>query len=354
MQSSPHAQSGCHSHVRRSVVLHCRYQYGVPYYELLQSFGVSMKDKYIECPMRPVGIAAACDWALMVPCLYADLMIEPRTIYVHHVMLEVFIEQILKHMPVHTRFVLVTSGTDHTIPTASGDVRFYPMRGFSNVSSERGGPHWQVLTHSVQLVHWFCENHDINDDRVSTLPTGIVKSIEGMSPVPFNSAPSPLRHRPLRFLVSHRTRSMTGQWGHRQNVTNMCLKLLLTDDLCLYPSTHLSVDHRKSISQRVWIHLATSVPFVLCVHGGGLDPSPKAWEAIMLGTIPIIQHSTLDDAYEQLPVVFVRSWQVLFEGNLTAIKSRLQGIVEALSPYYDDPIFRGPVVEVRTVIMSSF
>jgi len=74
----------------------------------------------------------------------------------------------------------------------------------------------------------------------------------------------------------------------------------------------------------------------------------------MLGTIPIIQHSTLDDAYEQLPVVFVRSWQVLFEGNLTAIKSRLQGIVEALSPYYDDPIFRGPVVEVRAVILSSF
>jgi hypothetical protein len=53
-------------------------------------------------------------------------------------------------------------------------------------------------------------------------------------------------------------------------------------------------------------------------------------------------------------VVFVRSWQVLFEGNLTTIKSRLQGIVEALSPYYDDPILRGRVVEVRAVIMPSF
>ena len=114
------------------------------------------------------------------------------------------------------------------------------------------------------------------------------------------------------------------------------------------------MDNRKGINKELYIKLITSVPFVLCVHGGGLDPSPKAWEAIMLGTIPIIQHSTLDDAYEQLPVVFVRSWQVLFEGNLTAIKSRLQGIVEALSPYYDDPIFRRPVVEVRAVIMSSF
>ena len=32
------------------------------------------------------------------------------------------------------------------------------------------------------------------------------------------------------------------------------------------------------------------------------DPSPKAWEALLVGTIPVIEHSTLDDAYSQLPV----------------------------------------------------
>jgi hypothetical protein len=25
------------------------------------------------------------------------------------------------------------------------------------------------------------------------------------------------------------------------------------------------------------------VPFILCVHGGGVDPSPKAWEAVIAG-----------------------------------------------------------------------
>ena len=114
----------------------------------------------------------------------------------------------------------------------------------------------------------------------------------------------------------------------------------------MYPSPHVSVDHRKGISQRVWVRLATSVPFVLCVHGGGLDPSPKAWEAIMLGTIPIIQHSTLDDAYEQLPVVFIQRWQHLFEGDLAIIRSRLRRIAETLSPYYDDPHQRQQVIEV--------
>ncbi len=28
-----------------------------------------------------------------------------------------------------------------------------------------------------------------------------------------------------------------------------------------------------------------------CTHGGGVDPSPKAWDAIRVGTIPIIEVS---------------------------------------------------------------
>ncbi len=50
-----------------------------------------------------------------------------------------------------------------------------------------------------------------------------------------------------------------------------------------------------------------------CVHGSGIEPSPKAWEAVLIGCIPIIQHSTLDDAYEKLPVVFIHEWKDLFE-----------------------------------------
>ena len=36
--------------------------------------------------------------------------------------------------------------------------------------------------------------------------------------------------------------------------------------------------------------------FVLCVSGGGIDPAPKAFEALAAGSIPIIQHSSLDSA----------------------------------------------------------
>lgn len=33
-----------------------------------------------------------------------------------------------------------------------------------------------------------------------------------------------------------------------------------------------------------------------------LDPSPKAWETILAGSIPVLEHSALDDAYGELPV----------------------------------------------------
>jgi hypothetical protein len=45
-----------------------------------------------------------------------------------------------------------------------------------------------------------------------------------------------------------------------------------------------------------YLKLVASVPFVASVHGGGLDPSPKAWETIFAGTIPILKRSQITDA----------------------------------------------------------
>jgi hypothetical protein len=65
----------------------------------------------------------------------------------------------------------------------------------------------------------------------------------------------------------------------------------------------------------------------------GLDPSPKAWEAILLGTIPIIQYSTLDDAYERFPVVFVNEWNEIFQND--NVETFLRSQLTRLAPYYD-------------------
>jgi hypothetical protein len=227
-------------------------------------------------------------------------------------------------------------------------VRFKPIRGFAD--TEDGGPNWQLLTSHPQILHWFCENHDLNHPRVSTLPVGVVEGVEGMQHVNISEPRIPLLRRPIQFLVAHRVRTGIGQWENRVNVSLMCRKQQRVHTpqhaMCVTPPSFLQRDRRRGISQATYVKIAQYLSFVACVNGGGLDPSPKAWEAIMLGTIPIIQHSTLDDAYSQLPVAFVGHWSTLF-GNIAEVRARLVHIRAQLSPLYSDPRLRAKVLEVR-------
>ena len=55
----------------------------------------------------------------------------------------------------------------------------------------------------------------------------------------------------------------------------------------------------------------------------------------MAGTIPIIQHSTLDDAYMHLPVAFVDNWdELLAPANSSVLTSMLNRWMKELQPYY--------------------
>ena len=297
--------------------------------------------------MVPRGLAALCDWALLVPCFYGDINRAPRTVFVHHLMLAHFAKILLPIISNKFKFVLVSSGTDQTIPTGRGDVRFQPLDGFAD--TDDGGPLWQILTSHPQILHWYCENHDIRHENVSTLPLGVVEGVLGMKHIEVATHWTPLEQRPINFLVAHRTRTGMGQWASRANVSRMCAwqqqRYSRQHALCVSPSRNVRRDHRKGIPQSMFVNLAQQVSFVACVHGGGIDPSPKAWEALMLGTIPIIQHSTLDDAYLHLPVAFVNDWNDLF-GDINEVHQKLSTLRTALSPYYTDPELRNGVIQV--------
>ena len=75
----------------------------------------------------------------------------------------------------------------------------------------------------------------------------------------------------------------------------------------------------------------------------------------MMGSIPIIQHSTLDDAYQHLPVAYVDSWeQLLKPDNDTAMRELLQGWIRALQPFYlEGSALRKRTMDVRTALFIS-
>jgi hypothetical protein len=81
-------------------------------------------------------------------------------------------------------------------------------------------------------------------------------------------------------------------------------------------------------------------PFLICNHGGGIDPSPKSWTAILAGVIPIMEHFPGDSIYDDLPVVFIDNWE---PDQITP--SKLTAWRENLLPYFTDPEKRAKVLD---------
>ena len=91
-------------------------------------------------------------------------------------------------------------------------------------------------------------------------------------------------------------------------------------DFCYSPPPGVSrVEYWDSLVQ---------LQFVLAPRGIGVDTC-RAWEAIALGTIPIVQHSLVDAAYEGTPMALVHSWGEVTPEFLQAQKTKIdKGIQE--------------------------
>jgi len=292
------------------------------------------------CPVVPIGIAATTDWSLMQLCLFGNPEVRPKTIFVHTYMLPHFAESTLKYMDKEHRFVLVSGATDMTFPRGTGDVRGYfrnRLRGFGGRSN---GTNWNYIIKDPRVLHWFAENHDIAHPKLSTLPTGFtfeMLSAENqtyISPDYENkkNIKLPLTQRALKVLTSDRLRSRAGQWETRYNVEKMCENVTWCHVPFAAVNAFEGIPHSEFIKE---LHLAS---FVSCAHGGGMDPSPKAFEAIHEGTIPIIRKfdpHIVYDAYQHLPVMWIDSWEEFYHQPEADALTLLQRWRDKLAPYYE-------------------
>jgi hypothetical protein len=86
----------------------------------------------------------------------------------------------------------------------------------------------------------------------------------------------------------------------------------------------------EEVPERRFLQLLHQHAFVLCVAGGGLDPSPKAWLAMLHGTIPVVRSTALDGAYRDLPVAFVPEWtaEALAPSRLAVLQQQLISAID--------------------------
>ena len=185
---------------------------------------------------------------------------------------------------------LIIAGEDQTFPRQV-DLR-YP-KGPSNAIDRA-----QTLVSHPAVASLSVENLDTPLDGISPIPTGVLpRNTTGSTVrvVRTNLFPKPEQEKSV--LVAHRVRD-GDQWEARR----------VTQQLAEGPWAGFCDTLDEEVSPTAFRRLLTSHRFTLCVEGGGLDPSPKAFEALLAGSIPIIRRTATTPAYGKLPVLVVEDW----------------------------------------------
>lgn len=218
-------------------------------------------------------------------------------------------------------FILISGSSDATLPRQT-DARLPPF-----------GPAEKQLVARIHdhphLLRWYAENLDeAGHARLSPLPLGMILR-DGVPPegIVVPDVP-PLARRPLRVFCAHRHRDGP-QWAPRRHVS--ALAEGPWRDFCTVAAQEMpEPDFLAQIRKHA---------FVLCVEGGGLDPSPKAWSALLHGAVPVIRNTAVAQAYAHLPVVVVDDW------TADALSpARLAQWRAALLPWFDDPFARHEIL----------
>jgi hypothetical protein len=214
-------------------------------------------------------------------------------------------------------FIVIITGEDLTFPNQV-DIRWQNPMELELIKNTYNA----IINHPL-LIHCYIENRDEIHEKTSSIPLGINPREMPNSNIDYilkyMDNYSNLKSRELKVICVHRDRA-----GDRQLINiykNTTWKnLVITDGEFKHDS---------------WYNLLQTYPFIICAHGGGLDPCPKIWEALCCGCIPIIKKSALDDIYINFPVVFVDDW------NLNTINENdLKIWLEKYSKYFDDKELR--------------
>jgi hypothetical protein len=212
---------------------------------------------------------------------------------------------------INNKFVLLITGEDITIPNQV-DPRWTELKHIHLIKNVYNA----VITNPF-LIHCYIENRDEIHEKTSSIPLGLNPRefpdhnidyiLKYMTHYP------PLFNRELKVICVHRDRA-----GDREVINK--LKVSAWKDYVIV----------NTCKHDEWYKLLQTYPFIICAHGGGIDPCPKVWEALCVGCIPIIKHSAMDDVYKEFPIIFVDSWE---ENTITYDK--LITWKNKYSKYYD-------------------
>lgn len=198
-------------------------------------------------------------------------------------------------------FILVSGDCDETMPYDILNEKFL-----------------NCLLDDNRLIQWFSQNMVLNHNKITKIPIGLDYHTLTQRPLWGPIASCKQQELILTSLISNSSFfwereikcygnfhfTMNTKLGYdRKDAYNKINK-----NLIYYEPSQV----KRIITWNNQIKYA----FVICPHGGGLD-CHRNWEALILGCIPIVKTSKIDDLYKDLPVLIVNEWSDINDNLLT-------------------------------------
>ena len=221
------------------------------------------------------------------------------TLYVHGSAVPALVySRILDTLPY--KVVLVSGDCDDTIPN---DI-FNSEKEFNS------------FINSDKIIHWFSQNCAIKHPKLSGIPIGldyhtrIVETRYLGGQMSAEDQEYELLHiinvvKPFyeRKVMCYSTFHFNMQMDRKYTADRR-------DAIAKIPADLIFKEPEPLTRNKTFIN-QSKYAFVLSPHGNGLD-CHRTWEALILGCIPIVKTSPIDDLFDELPVLIVKDW-----GDLT-------------------------------------
>ena len=294
--------------------------------------------------IHPAGVACRCDWVIVrdsehQPRIFMKHEDSPNFVFVSTDSLLGFAE-VIHQLP--SQVVLISGVHDMTFPI-NLDVRFNTTLGHEENSVNT----FNKIAENENIIHWFIENLTGKHKKVSPFPIGMVydSRYEGKTPddvyyTLMNLAPNDTswEKRSIKVLSFDRYRSGIGQWADRRRAALACQNSSFCVTAKEYAASRIKNNRESGFSHDLFVQAVSDAKFTVMVHGGGLDPCPKLFESILLGSIPIIEESIISAAVTlpHLPVAVVPSiLEFLDEKNSDEAMVQMDRWSKELGPYYE-------------------
>ncbi len=258
------------------------------------------------------NFALYCDWIIWdLDNIFVDYSKNPRII---------FVRSDINCLNFFTRKVLGRLDNDCALVTASHDLTM-PLGFHRKFELD-----WQTIVNNEHVKYWFTENRDLIHPKIRAIPLGLPHPdlpswIKGVGTTGSVWYSDDIVKNPLKVT---RTNKVFSCWYDRMgHSSGTCTQ---DDNERSQAYEHISVWpdifdwHPPSLTRRDFIKKLGEYEFVLCPHGGGLDPNPKCWESLIMKAIPIVKKNSITEALEHLPIVIVENWEDITRPRLTTWK----------------------------------